>query len=43
MATWINDRATPLLWAVDGKQYSPSGLVRLLWRLAEWKDAPVAV
>ncbi|WP_435105349.1 AIPR family protein [Nocardiopsis synnemataformans] len=25
-ATWINDRARPLLWSVDGQRYSPSNL-----------------
>lgn len=27
-ASWINDRAKPLIWELDRKQYSPDGLVR---------------
>lgn len=27
-ATWANDRAKPLIWEFDRKQYSPDGLVR---------------
>lgn len=42
-ATWVNERAKPLLWAVDGKQYSPSGLVAHMWNLAGWKGHPIAV
>lgn len=42
-ATWVNDRAKPLLWEADGERYSPSGLVTHIWRLAEWKEAWVAV
>jgi hypothetical protein len=41
-ATWINQRVRPLLWAVDGKRYSPSGLVQRMWQLAGWGKAPVA-
>jgi hypothetical protein len=41
-ATWINDPAKPLLWAYDGGQYSPSGLVMRIWQLAGWDKAPVA-
>ncbi|MCX4388834.1 AIPR family protein [Micromonospora peucetia] len=41
-ATWVNQRVRPLLWAADGKRYSPSGLVQKMWRLAEWNKAPVA-
>ncbi|MGV9763579.1 AIPR family protein [Micromonospora tulbaghiae] len=41
-ATWINQRGRPLLWAADGKRYSPSGLVQKMWQLAEWGKAPVA-
>jgi hypothetical protein len=33
-ATWVNDRSRPLLWTVDGKQYSPSGLLMYLLKLA---------
>lgn len=42
-ATWINERVRPLLWAADGKRYSPSGLVKHMWRCAGWNEAPVAV
>ncbi|MEX5711380.1 AIPR family protein [Parafrankia sp. FMc6] len=42
-ATWVNDRSKPLLWSEDRKRYSPSGLVKRIWALAEWKSAPVAV
>jgi hypothetical protein len=42
MATWINERVRPLLWAADGKRYSPSRLVQLMWELAGWAEAPVA-
>ncbi|MDG4829330.1 AIPR family protein [Solwaraspora sp. WMMD1047] len=41
-ATWVNQRVRPLLWAVDGKRYSPSGLVQQMWQLAGWSKAPVA-
>ncbi|MHB9854798.1 AIPR family protein [Streptomyces krungchingensis] len=41
-ATWVNHRAKPLLWAADGKQYSPSGLITRMWELAEWEKRPVA-
>ena len=41
-ATWINQRTRPLLWAADGKRYSPSGLVQRMWQLAGWAKAPVA-
>ncbi|UQX04042.1 AIPR family protein [Streptomyces sp. RerS4] len=43
LATWVNDTRRPLVWAADGKQYSPTGLVRLIWDQAEWREAPVAV
>ena len=33
-ASWINNRTSPLLWAADGKQYSPSGLVTDMMELA---------
>lgn len=42
-ATWINERARPLLWAVDGQRYSPSGLVEHMWNLAGWGKHPVSV
>jgi hypothetical protein len=29
-ATWVNNRVLPLLWAADGKRYSPSGLVKYM-------------
>ncbi|MGC4878559.1 AIPR family protein [Micromonospora sp. DT43] len=41
-ATWVNQRVRPILWAADGKRYSPSGLVQEMWRLAGWSKAPVA-
>jgi hypothetical protein len=41
-ASWVNQRVRPILWAVDGKSYSPSGLVQEMWRLAGWGKAPVA-
>ncbi|GAA4189606.1 AIPR family protein [Microbispora amethystogenes] len=42
-ASWVNDRSAPLLWALDGRQYSPTGLVNLIWKLAGWQAAPVSV
>ncbi|WP_329007365.1 AIPR family protein [Micromonospora rifamycinica] len=42
VATWVNQRVRPILWAADGKRYSPSGLVQKMWQLAEWGKAPVA-
>ncbi|GAA1995285.1 AIPR family protein [Nocardiopsis rhodophaea] len=41
-ATWVNNRTKPLLWEADGRKYSPSGLVSLMWKLAEWESQPVA-
>jgi hypothetical protein len=41
-ATWVNQRVRPLLWAADGKRYSPSGLVQRMWQMAGWAKAPVA-
>lgn len=41
-ATWVNDRTSPLLWEADGKQYSPSGLVMHMQRLATG-ETPTAV
>lgn len=41
-ATWALHRLKPILWAVDGKQYSPSGLVSLMWEWAGWANRPVA-
>lgn len=43
LATWVNDRRRPLVWAADGKQYSPSRLVLLIWEQAGREGAPVAV
>ncbi|MGC9671231.1 AIPR family protein [Planosporangium sp. 12N6] len=37
-ASWINDRVRPLLWAEDGRQYTPTGLVQRMWDLAGWED-----
>ncbi|MBB4689912.1 hypothetical protein BKA14_000060 [Actinoplanes abujensis] len=42
-ATWVNHRTKPLLWAVDGQRYSPTGLVQRIWATAGWKNAPIAV
>jgi hypothetical protein len=41
-ATWVNSRTKPILWQADQQQYSPSGLIREMWRLADWKEQPVA-
>lgn len=41
-ATWVAHRSKPILWAADGKQYSPSGLISLMWELAQWEQRPVA-
>jgi hypothetical protein len=41
-ATWVNDRTKPLLWTADQNQYSPSGLVSLMWKLANWEGRPVS-
>ncbi|MFB6556941.1 AIPR family protein, partial [Streptomyces sp. NPDC056405] len=41
-ASWTNHRTKPILWATDGKQYSPSGLITRMWELAGWEKRPVA-
>lgn len=41
-ATWIPHRSKPIVWAADGKQYSPSGLISHMWELAHWEQRPVA-
>ncbi|WP_370421873.1 AIPR family protein [Streptomyces sp. QH1-20] len=41
-ATWTNHRTKPIVWAHDGKQYSPSGLITLMWEQAAWAERPVA-
>lgn len=41
-ATWVNHRSRPILWAADGEQYSPTGLVTRIWDLAGWEKRPVA-
>ncbi|ANZ42155.1 abortive phage infection protein [Lentzea guizhouensis] len=41
-ATWIPHRSKPILWAADGKQYSPSGLISHMWEQAQWENRPVA-
>ena len=41
-ASWVPHRTKPILWAADGKQYSPSGLVSHIWELAQWEERPVA-
>ncbi|WP_329527381.1 AIPR family protein [Streptomyces sp. NBC_01462] len=43
MATWVNDSRKPLLWAADNQQYSPSGLIMHIWKIAGWAEGPVAV
>lgn len=43
VATWVNDRARPLVWSADGKRYTPTGLANRIWALAEWSGAPIAV
>ncbi|WP_433179901.1 AIPR family protein [Actinoallomurus sp. CA-150999] len=43
IATWTNKKTKPLIWAADGKEYSPTGLVMTMWKLACWDGAPVAV
>jgi hypothetical protein len=42
-ATWVNDRVKCLLWVYDEKRYSATRLVRRIWELAGYDDAPVAV
>lgn len=41
-ATWANHRTRPILWAADGEQYSPSGLISQMWELAGWEGRPVS-
>jgi len=41
-ATWAPHRTKPLVWSVDGKGYSPSGLISHIWELAQWEGRPVA-
>ncbi|WP_208641108.1 AIPR family protein [Micromonospora arborensis] len=41
-ATWTPHRTKPIVWAADGLQYSPSGLISHLWELARWEDRPMA-
>ncbi len=43
LATWVNDSRKPLVWAVDGRHYSPSGLVMRIWEEAQWAERPAAV
>ncbi|MEU0854557.1 AIPR family protein [Streptomyces griseofuscus] len=43
LATWVNDTRKPLIWALDGQRYSPSGLVLRIWESAEWVEQPAAV
>ncbi len=42
-AIWVKNRTKPLQWKVDGKRYSPTGLVRHIWQEAGWKEAPSTV
>jgi hypothetical protein len=39
----VHHRTRPILWAADGKQYSPSRLVEHMWELAGWDRRPKAV
>jgi hypothetical protein len=41
-ATWVNNRARPILWAADGRLYSPSGLISQMWEAAGWEERPVS-
>lgn len=41
-ATWTSHRTKPLVWEADGRRYSPTGLVKHMWKLARWEDCPVA-
>lgn len=43
LATWVNNDSRPLVWAVDERRYSPSGLVLRMWEEAQWVDRPLAV
>lgn len=43
LAFWVNDRHKPLIWAVDGQQYSPGGLVQRIWEEAGWTERPLSV
>ncbi|MFF7153005.1 AIPR family protein [Streptomyces griseoaurantiacus] len=43
LASWVNDHRKPLVWAVDGQRYSPSGLVFRIWEEAHWDEHPSAV
>ncbi len=43
LATWVNDTRKPLIWALDGQRYSPSGLVLQIWDRANWAEQPAAV
>lgn len=40
-ATWVNNRGKPLLWAADGRRYSPSGLVKHMIRQVGLKTKAV--
>lgn len=41
-ATWVNDRGSPLIWEVDGKRYSATGLAKQILASAadvdEWRS-----
>ncbi|MFG1996748.1 AIPR family protein [Actinoplanes sp. NPDC048988] len=39
---WVPHRGKPIIWAADGRPYSPSGLVSRIWELAGWENRPVA-
>lgn len=41
-ASWVPHRTKPILWAADGKRYSPSGLISCMWELAQWEQRPIA-
>lgn len=42
-AAWVNDRVKPLIWAYDGGAYSAGGLLRRMWEVAGWEEAPTAI
>jgi hypothetical protein len=39
-ALWLNELQDPLLWAYDGKRYTPTGLSVKIWDLAGWPHNP---
>ncbi|MBK3544830.1 AIPR family protein [Streptomyces sp. MBT60] len=43
LASWVNDGRKPLIWAEDGRPYSPTALVMRMWEEAGWAERPLAV